>query len=89
MSDKDDDIKKFNRRRKSLFLSEEVKAILRNFSIEYGVPESQIVSFLIIAAEGNLDRTVLSVLPRYLVPSRSPAWQNDIDLERFKQDLNL
>lgn len=77
-----------NERRVSLFFDDETKALLNDLSQELGVPKSQIAAFFLLAGAANISQA-RSVLPRYLVPSRSPVWQYTIDLDRFRKDLDL
>ena len=75
-------------KRLTLFLTEEVRELLTELSTEYGVPKSQLVAYFVLTGVSNAAQAGAR-LPGYLVPSESPVWQHNIDLERVKKDLGL
>jgi hypothetical protein len=78
--------KRMNEKRVSLFFDDETKGLLNDLSTEWGVPKSQIVAYFLLAGAHNVNQA-RSILPRYLVPSESPVWNYNIDLEQFRKDL--
>ena len=62
-----------------------VKKMFKDMSDEMGVPMSQLVQFF--ALVGLKDGQKL--LPRYLEPAESPAWQQRINFDRLIKDLGM
>ena len=89
MSDRAEQHRRMAKMRKSLFMSPEVKQLLRDMSVEFGVTESQLVSFFIVAVAAGVDKQIKSLIPRYLVESDSPAWRYNLNVEQFRIDCKL
>lgn len=79
---RDDDLE-----RATYYISPELKNEIRSLSVEYGVPQSQIVMLLLIYSIDDL-RSGSIPLERFLVPSDSPKFRSNIDFEslaRFRK----
>lgn len=79
---------KRKQRRFQLEFDEDVKAAIRELSIELGVSQSQIVQFFVLTGLSDF-HTSKSTLSRYLEPSDAPMWQYRINFERLKRDLGF
>jgi hypothetical protein len=75
-------------RKIQLEIDQDLKQYLRDKSVEFGIPQSQIVEFLVILDKADaLDRNV--PLSRYLEPSDSPKWRYKLNKARLRRDLGL
>ncbi len=61
----------------------EVKQMFKDMSDELGCPMSQLIQFYALV---GLDKGQ-QLLPHYLEPARSPAWQQIINFDRLFKDL--
>ncbi len=51
-----------------------------------GIPQSQIVTFFLVYGFRAVDLEKVD-LSNYLIPSLSPIWDHNLNIEQFKQDL--
>jgi hypothetical protein len=70
--------------RATYYLNPLLKNEIRALSVEYGVPQSQIVMLLLYSSIEEL-RNGKVPLDRFLVPSDSPKFRNNIDFDSFQE----
>lgn len=64
----------------------ETKDRLKTMSDNMGIPQSQIVTFFLVYGFRAVDLEKVD-LSNYLIPSLSPIWDHNLNIEQFKQDL--
>jgi hypothetical protein len=80
--------KRMNEKRVTLYFDDATKELLNDLSEELGVPKSQLMAYFLLTGVSNMGQA-RALLPRYLVPSESPVWRYNIDLNKLREDLRL